>query len=80
MFNKTDVQSHEFALDWMRDFEAFQDALLERRKTHGEEDGPAYMDSLMNSMSLVLDEFYKHLRVREPWSRLARGCAPASKL
>ncbi|KAG0664796.1 hypothetical protein C6P46_000933 [Rhodotorula mucilaginosa] len=62
VFNKTDVQSHEFALDWMRDFEAFQDALLERRKTHGEEDGPAYMDSLMNSMSLVLDEFYKHLR------------------
>ncbi|KWU45417.1 XPA-binding protein 1 [Rhodotorula sp. JG-1b] len=62
VFNKTDVQSHEFALEWMRDFEAFQDALLERRKTHGEEDGPAYMDSLMNSMSLVLDEFYKHLR------------------
>ena len=64
----------------MRDFEAFQDALLERRKTHGEEDGPAYMDSLMNSMSLVLDEFYKHLRVREPVSRLARGRALASKL
>ncbi|GAA5980506.1 hypothetical protein JCM10908_001673 [Rhodotorula pacifica] len=62
VFNKTDVQPHDFALDWMRDFEAFQDALLERRQTHGEEDGPAYMDSLMNSMSLVLDEFYKHLR------------------
>lgn len=63
VFNKTDVQPHDFALDWMRDFEAFQDALLARRQTHGEEDGPAYMDSLMNSMSLVLDEFYKHLRV-----------------
>ncbi|POY73875.1 hypothetical protein BMF94_3045 [Rhodotorula taiwanensis] len=62
VFNKTDVQPHDFALDWMRDFEAFQEALLERRQTHGEEDGPAYMDSLMNSMSLVLDEFYKHLR------------------
>ncbi|BGP53079.1 hypothetical protein JCM8202v2_000638 [Rhodotorula sphaerocarpa] len=62
VFNKTDVQPHDFALDWMRDFEAFQDALLARRQTHGEEDGPAYMDSLMNSMSLVLDEFYKHLR------------------
>jgi len=37
---------------------------MDRRKSHGEEDGPAYMDSLMNSMSLVLDEFYKHLRVR----------------
>ncbi|GAA5831756.1 hypothetical protein JCM11251_003868 [Rhodosporidiobolus azoricus] len=62
VFNKTDVQDHQFALDWMRDFEAFQEALMERRQTHGEEDGPAYMDSLMNSMSLVLDEFYKHLR------------------
>ncbi|BGP12955.1 hypothetical protein JCM10213_006594 [Rhodosporidiobolus nylandii] len=62
VFNKTDVQDHQFALDWMRDFEAFQEALMERRNTHGEEDGPAYMDSLMNSMSLVLDEFYKHLR------------------
>lgn len=63
VFNKTDVEPHGFALEWMRDFEKFQDALLERRRTHGEEDGPAYMDSLMNSMSLVLDEFYKHLRV-----------------
>ncbi|GAA5994688.1 GTPase NPA3 [Rhodotorula paludigena] len=62
VFNKTDVEPHGFALEWMRDFEKFQDALLERRRTHGEEDGPAYMDSLMNSMSLVLDEFYKHLR------------------
>lgn len=46
----------------MRDFEAFQTALMDRRNTG--DDGPAYMDSLMNSMSLVLDEFYKHLRVR----------------
>jgi hypothetical protein len=62
-FNKTDLEPHQFALDWMRDFELFQQSLLERRKTHGEDvDGPAYMDSLMNSMSLVLDEFYKHLR------------------
>ncbi|GAA5896883.1 GTPase NPA3 [Sporobolomyces salmoneus] len=62
-FNKTDLESHEFALEWMRDFEKFQESLMERRRTHGEDvDGPAYMDSLMNSMSLVLDEFYKHLR------------------
>jgi GTPase SAR1 family protein len=68
-FNKTDLESHEFAVEWMRDFEEFQKALLERRKTHGEDvDGPAYMDSLMNSMSLVLDEFYKHLRVSLPLS------------
>jgi len=49
----------------MQDFEAFQRALAE----HGSQssgvragDGePNYMDSLMNSMSLVLDEFYNHL-------------------
>ncbi|KAM0756502.1 hypothetical protein T439DRAFT_308988 [Meredithblackwellia eburnea MCA 4105] len=64
VFNKTDVQSHQFALEWMRDFEAFQAALIARRNEGaGEgEGGPGYMDSLMNSMSLVLDEFYKHLR------------------
>ena len=63
VFNKTDILSHTFALEWMRDFEAFQTALMDRRAVGGD-DGPAYMDSLMNSMSLVLDEFYKHLRVR----------------
>lgn len=61
VFNKTDVQPHHFAVEWMRDFEAFQAALLERRNA-GNEDGPGYMDSLMNSMSLVLDQFYQHLR------------------
>ncbi|KAJ2862408.1 GPN-loop GTPase 1 [Coemansia erecta] len=54
-FNKTDVVSHEFAINWMNDFEAFQQALMRN------EDG--FMTSLMNSMSLVLDEFYNHLRV-----------------
>jgi hypothetical protein len=61
VFNKTDIQPNDFALEWMRDFEAFQAALMDRRNSGS--DGPAYMDSLMNSMSLVLDEFYKHLRV-----------------
>ena len=72
VFNKTDVQSHQFALDWMHDFETFQQALAAGNATdpslqaargaeappfraRGEE--PSYMNSLMNSMSLVLDEF-----------------------
>lgn len=54
MFNKTDVVSHSFAVDWMTDFESFQQALQQ---------DTTYMSSLMNSMSLVLDEFYSHLKV-----------------
>jgi GPN-loop GTPase len=64
VFNKTDVQPHAFALEWMQDFEAFQAALASHRGTRDAEGEPTYMNSLMNSMSLVLDEFYKHLKVR----------------
>ena len=64
VFNKTDVQSHEFALEWMQDFEAFQSALAAHKGTTDDEGEPTYMNSLMNSMSLVLDEFYRHLKAR----------------
>ncbi|CAE6430692.1 unnamed protein product [Rhizoctonia solani] len=61
VFNKTDVTPHDFAVEWMSDFEAFQAALASRE--HRDADGePTYMSSLMNSMSLVLDEFYRHLK------------------
>lgn len=81
VFNKIDVQPHDFALDWMSDFEAFQEALskgnatdsLSANQLHssisnnsriggGGEDGGSYMNSLMNSMALVLDEFYNNIR------------------
>ncbi|EIN04442.1 hypothetical protein PUNSTDRAFT_146424 [Punctularia strigosozonata HHB-11173 SS5] len=61
VFNKTDVQPYDFALEWMHDFEAFQEALATHRDSRDSEGEPTYMNSLMNSMSLVLDEFYKHL-------------------
>lgn len=63
VFNKTDVTSHDFAIEWMQDFEAFQAALASHSGSRDEEGEPTYMNSLMNSMSLVLDEFYKHLKV-----------------
>lgn len=63
VFNKTDVQPHDFAIEWMQDFEEFQAALASHSGTRDSEGEPTYMNSLMNSMSLVLDEFYKHLKV-----------------
>ncbi len=53
----------------MKDFESFQQALAERGSQIDGPNGngePTYMDSLMTSMSLVLDEFYRHLTVRLP--------------
>ena len=63
VFNKIDVQPHDFALEWMTDFEEFQRALASHDGTRDAEGEPTYMNSLMNSMSLVLDEFYKNLKV-----------------
>lgn len=68
VFNKTDAQDAEFAKKWMTDFEAFQTALRDEEEggTFGGDGiggGSGYMGSLLNSMSLVLEEFYKHLSV-----------------
>ncbi|CAI7929776.1 unnamed protein product, partial [Closterium sp. NIES-54] len=51
-FNKTDVARHDFAIEWMRDFEAFQ-AAVDR--------DPSYAASLSRSLCLALDEFYSNL-------------------
>lgn len=58
-FNKTDVVSHEFCMEWMRDFEAFQEA-LDNARSDGDGGGGSsgFYDSLTRSLSLVLDEFY----------------------
>lgn len=61
VFNKTDVKDESEAVDWMRDFESFQAAV--RQEEEEEREGSGYMGSLLNSMSLVLEEFYNHLSV-----------------
>lgn len=68
VFNKIDVTRHEFALDWMKDFESFQDA-LEKERWEGGDNGN-YLNSLMNSMSLVLEEFYNQLKVHLSFYRV----------
>ncbi|KAK5123206.1 hypothetical protein LTR85_003405 [Meristemomyces frigidus] len=62
VFNKTDVKSETEAVEWMRDFESFQAALKKEEEEH-EREGSGYMGSLLNSMSLVLEEFYNALSV-----------------
>ncbi|KAK7748696.1 hypothetical protein SLS53_000718 [Cytospora paraplurivora] len=70
VFNKTDVKDAAFAKEWMTDFEAFQAALAEDENSNafggtegGVGGGSGYMGSLLNSMSLMLEEFYAHLSV-----------------
>ncbi|KAG1673562.1 hypothetical protein FOA52_003862 [Chlamydomonas sp. UWO 241] len=53
VFNKVDVTRHDFALEWMADFETYLKAL--------EADG-TYAATLSRSLSLVLDEFYQSMR------------------
>ena len=55
VFNKCDIVSHDFAKEWMEDFETFQEALNDDRSD-------SYMTSLLRSMSLVLDDFYASFR------------------
>jgi len=54
VFNKTDIETCDFAISWMQDFTVFQEALS---------NDESYMASLVHSMSLVLEEFYQELNV-----------------
>lgn len=60
VFNKTDVTKEDFAKEWMTDFESFQNAIREDQENQ-DNMGSGYMSSLINSMSLMLEEFYSTL-------------------
>lgn len=55
LFNKIDLTDCQFAIEWMKDFEVFHQAI--------QEDDSNFMSSLVTSMSLVLEEFYSTLSV-----------------
>jgi GTPase SAR1 family protein len=52
VYNKCDISRHEFAVDWMKDFEVFQQAISTDN---------SYAASLSRSLSLVLDDFYGNM-------------------
>ncbi|KAH8895851.1 ATPase NPA3 [Thozetella sp. PMI_491] len=82
VFNKADVKDPSFAKEWMTDYDAFQAALQRDENSNafgGAESGDGmgmgsgYMGSLVNSMSMMLEEFYSHMSVVGVSSMMGTG-------
>ena len=66
-FNKIDVVPCDFAMDWMHDSDAFQEALQS-------EQSDSYMSNLTHSMAMVMDEFYNTLTAVGVSAVTGEGC------
>jgi len=64
VLNKTDIISADYAIEWMTDYESYQEAL---------NDDTSYSSSLSRSLSLVLDEFYEDVKAIPFSSLLGTG-------
>jgi len=53
VFTKTDIIKHDFALQWMTDYDSFDEACRSN---------DSYMGNFTQSMSLMISEFYKHFK------------------
>ncbi|KAK2197666.1 bifunctional Mitochondrial substrate-solute carrier/P-loop containing nucleoside triphosphate hydrolase/Mitochondrial carrier domain superfamily/GPN-loop GTPase/Mitochondrial phosphate carrier protein Pic2-Mir1-like [Babesia duncani] len=64
-FNKIDVSSHEICLDWMRDYDAFYEAVMQ--------DDESYMASFSRSCALMLNEFYMDIHCSGVSAKTGQG-------
>lgn len=69
-FNKIDVTPHDFLVEWMQDFQKVGAAL--NKET-------SYVASLAKSMSLAMEEFYRHLRSVGVSAVTGQGCPEFEK-
>jgi len=51
VFTKIDIISHQFAINWLKDFDTFDEACKEN---------DSYMTSFVQSMGLMIGEFYNN--------------------